>query len=148
MLKWPNWALQVVCQLLTLKRVTMKSYIFSQKSLWRAIYDSNKIAKSRHSLVLLFSGCAFKRVFKPHRKKSFSVFPSPAGMSLTKLSLGGNIDVIHKLFPPRESLVSDIPAGDSNIEQLFLQCTVQLTTKPTISLFCHYKQFLYRLCLY
>ncbi len=23
-----------------------------------------------------------------HRKKSFSIFPSPAGMSLTKLSLG------------------------------------------------------------
>jgi len=36
-------------------------------------------------------------------------------MSLTKLSLGGNNDVIHKLFLPRESLVSDIPAGDGNI---------------------------------
>jgi hypothetical protein len=24
------------------------------------------------------------------RKKSFSIFPSPAGMSLTKVSLGGN----------------------------------------------------------
>jgi hypothetical protein len=33
-------------------------------------------------------------------------------MSLTKLSLGGNNDVIYKLFPPRESLVGDIPAGD------------------------------------
>jgi hypothetical protein len=43
-------------------------------------------------------------------------------MSLTKLSLGGNNDVIYKLFPPRESLVSDIPAGDGNIEKLFLQC--------------------------
>jgi hypothetical protein len=40
-----------------------------------------------------------------HRKKMFSIFPSPAGMSLTKLSLGGNNDVIYKLFPPRESLV-------------------------------------------
>jgi hypothetical protein len=57
-----------------------------------------------------------------HRKKSFSIFPSPAGMSLTKLSLGGNNDIIYKLFPPRESLVSDIPAGDGNIEKLFLQC--------------------------
>jgi hypothetical protein len=28
-------------------------------------------------------------------------------MSLTKLSLGGNYDVIYKLFLPRESLVSD-----------------------------------------
>jgi hypothetical protein len=40
-------------------------------------------------------------------------------MLLTKLSLGGNNDVIYKLFPPRESLVSDIPAGDGNIEKLF-----------------------------
>jgi len=27
------------------------------------------------------------------------------------------------LFPARESLVSDIPAGDGNIAKLFLQCT-------------------------
>jgi hypothetical protein len=40
-------------------------------------------------------------------------------MSLTKLSLGGNNDVIYKLFPPREILVSDIPAGVGNIEKLF-----------------------------
>jgi hypothetical protein len=43
-------------------------------------------------------------------------------MSLTKLSLGGNNNVIYKLFPPRESLVSDNPAGDENIEKLFLLC--------------------------
>jgi hypothetical protein len=58
----------------------------------------------------------------PHCKKSFLILPSPAGMSITKLFLGGNNDVIYKLFPPRESLVSDIPAGDGNIEKLFLQC--------------------------
>jgi hypothetical protein len=40
-------------------------------------------------------------------------------MSLTKLSLGGNNDVIYKVFPPRESLDRDIPAGDWNIEKLF-----------------------------
>jgi hypothetical protein len=47
-------------------------------------------------------------------------------MSLTKLSLAGNDQIIQnsprpgiiKLFPARESLVTDIPAGD-----LFLQCT-------------------------
>jgi hypothetical protein len=55
-------------------------------------------------------------------KKRFVIFPSPAGMSLTKLSLGGNNDVVYKLFPPRESLVSDIPAGDGKIVNLFLQC--------------------------
>ncbi len=40
-------------------------------------------------------------------KKRLAVFPSPAGMSLTKLWPG-----IIKFFPARESLVSDIPAGD------------------------------------
>jgi hypothetical protein len=36
-------------------------------------------------------------------KKNFLIFPSPAGMSLTKLSLGGNTDVIYILFPPQKS---------------------------------------------
>jgi hypothetical protein len=54
-----------------------------------------------------------------HRKKSFSIFLSPAGISLTKLSLGGNNLYTMSLFQPKESLVSDIPAGDRNIEKLF-----------------------------
>jgi hypothetical protein len=45
-------------------------------------------------------------------------------MSLTKLSLGGNNLFMTSLFPARESLVSDIPAGDGNIEKLFLRCIV------------------------
>jgi hypothetical protein len=57
-----------------------------------------------------------------HRKKSFSIFPSPAGMSLTKLSLGENNFFMTSLFPPRESLVSDIPAGYRKIEKLSLRC--------------------------
>jgi hypothetical protein len=47
-------------------------------------------------------------------------------MSLTKLFLGGNNDVIYKLFPPRESLVSDIPAGEGKIVKLFLRCVKKL----------------------
>jgi hypothetical protein len=43
-------------------------------------------------------------------------------MSLTKLSLGGNYDAICELFLPRKSLVTDIPAGDGNIEKIFLRC--------------------------
>jgi len=54
-----------------------------------------------------------------HRKKGFSIFPSPAGMSLTKFFLGGNNLYMTSLFPPRESLVKDIPAGEGNIEKLF-----------------------------
>ncbi len=57
-----------------------------------------------------------------HRQKSFLIFLSPAGMSLTKLSVGGNNLYMSSLFSPRESLVSDIPAGDGNIEKLFLRC--------------------------
>jgi hypothetical protein len=37
----------------------------------------------------------------------------------TKLSLGGNNDVITELFLPRGSLVSDIPAGDGKLVNLF-----------------------------
>jgi hypothetical protein len=51
-----------------------------------------------------------------------------AGMSLNKLSLGGNNDVKYKLFPPRESLVNDIPAEDGNIEKLFLRCNLEWKT--------------------
>jgi hypothetical protein len=52
-------------------------------------------------------------------KKSFAVFSSSAGMSLTKLSLAGNN------FPARESLVSDIPVGDGKTAKLFysVSCT-------------------------
>jgi hypothetical protein len=56
-------------------------------------------------------------------KKSFSIFPSPARISLTKLSLGGNNFYVTSLFPPRESLESDIPAGDGNIEKFFFGCS-------------------------
>jgi hypothetical protein len=38
----------------------------------------------------------------------YFLFPSPAGMSLTKLSLAGN----NLIIPGQESLVNDIPAGD------------------------------------
>jgi hypothetical protein len=38
-------------------------------------------------------------------------------MSLTKLSLAG----IFEFFPARESLVSDIPAGDGKIDNLFFK---------------------------
>jgi hypothetical protein len=40
-------------------------------------------------------------------------------MSLTKLSLGGNNLYVTSLFPPGESLVSDIPAEDWNIIKFF-----------------------------
>ncbi len=68
--------------------------------------------------------------------KRLAIFPSPAGMLLTELSLTGII----KLFPVMESLVSDIPAGDGKIAHLFYSvctcvlvcCTMALTVKKNI----------------
>jgi hypothetical protein len=37
-----------------------------------------------------------------HRKKKFREFPVPSRDVTTKLSLGGNTDVITELFLPRE----------------------------------------------
>ncbi len=54
-----------------------------------------------------------------HRKKRFASFPSPAGMSLTKLSLGRNNSVMTSLFPPRESLVVTSRLGTGNARTFF-----------------------------
>jgi len=51
----------------------------------------------------------------PYTVKRLAIFPSPAGMPLTKLSLARN----NLLFLDRESLVSDIPAGDGKLPYLF-----------------------------
>jgi hypothetical protein len=47
-------------------------------------------------------------------------------MSLTKLSLAGKKT---KLFPPRKSLISDIPAWDGKTANSFLQCTWNVRCK-------------------
>ncbi len=57
-----------------------------------------------------------------HRKKKVREFPVPSRDVTTKLSLGGNNDVITELFLPRGSLVSDIPAGDGKLVIFFLLC--------------------------
>jgi hypothetical protein len=49
-------------------------------------------------------------------------------MSLNKLSSPGII----KLFPARESLVSDIPAGDGKNDNLFSQCIFSESCAPTL----------------
>jgi hypothetical protein len=60
---------------------------------------------------------------KIHRKKRFTSFPSPAGMSLTKLPLGRNNSVMTSLFPPRESLVVTSPGwGRETPEPFYLRC--------------------------
>jgi hypothetical protein len=54
-----------------------------------------------------------------HRKKRFTSFPSPAGMSLTKLLLGSNNSVMTSLFAPRESLVVTSRLGTGNSRTFF-----------------------------
>jgi hypothetical protein len=54
-----------------------------------------------------------------HRKKKVREFPVRSRDVTTKLSLGGNNDVITELFLPRGSLVSDIPSGDGKLVNLF-----------------------------
>ncbi len=56
-----------------------------------------------------------------HCKKRLTIFPSRAGMSLTKLSLAGN----NVSIPGQESLVSDIQARDRKTANIFLQCGVR-----------------------
>jgi hypothetical protein len=60
----------------------------------------------------------------------YQLFPPRESLASTKLSLGGNNDVIYQLFPPRESLASDILAGDGNIEKLFYGVTSSLFSPP------------------
>ncbi len=59
-----------------------------------------------------------------HRKNRFTSFPSPAGMSLTKLPLGRNNSVMTSLFPPRESLVVTSRLGTGTSRSFFLRCSI------------------------
>ncbi len=66
----------------------------------------------------------FSKIEDMRCKKRLSIFPSSAGMPLTKVSLAGNNHGITKSFPARESLVSDIPAGDGKISELFYSISI------------------------
>ncbi len=70
----------------------------------------------------------------PRRKKRFTSFPSPAGMSLTKLPLGRNNSIMTSWFPPRESLVVTSRLGTGNSWTFFLRCIIFYTLKSTVSL--------------
>jgi hypothetical protein len=67
-------------------------------------------------------------------KKRFASFPSPAGMSLTKLPLGRNNSVMTSFFPPRESLVVTSRLGTGNSRTFFLRC---VGTYTVTKLFLH-----------
>ncbi len=69
-----------------------------------------------------------------HHKKKVREFPVPSRDVTTKLALGGNNDVINELFLPRGSLVSDIPAGDGKLVNLFFTVYGEVCTMCTVKL--------------
>jgi hypothetical protein len=81
-------------------------------------------------------------LLRSQRITIFSIFPSPAGMSLTKLPLGGNNFYMTSFFPPRESLVSDIPAGTGISKSFFLPYILFLISQSIFSV------HLIKLCSY
>jgi hypothetical protein len=79
-----------------------------------------------------------KVIINIQRKKGFSIFPSPARVSLTKLSLGGNNLYMTSLLPPRgEFGKCNIPAEDGNIEKLFVRCTHHVIPTLTVAGICY-----------
>jgi hypothetical protein len=49
------------------------------------------------------------------------------------------------LFPPSESLVSDTPAGDGKMTNLFLQCSVKTTRKIIRTVFYYVQVFCFKI---
>jgi hypothetical protein len=66
-----------------------------------------------------------------HRKKKVREFPVPSRDVTTKLSLGGNNDVITEVFLHSGRLVSDIPAGDGKLVNLFLRWGLCISVRYT-----------------
>ncbi len=87
------------CSALHLGKLKYKTWTFSLKfklKFWKSMHRAT-IADVKEKY------CRFPNhnTVMIHRKKRFTSFPSPAGMSLTKLPLGRNILVMTPLFPPR-----------------------------------------------
>jgi hypothetical protein len=81
---------------------------------------------------MLFGELNRKRLEKIYTIKK-GIFSSSAGVSLTKLSLAGNVK---KIFPFRESLVSDIPAGDEKIVNFFIGVVLAIEQFPYKNAVC------------
>ncbi len=62
--------------------------------------------------------------YKLHCKKGWPFSRPQPGCHLPNSPWSGKI----KLFPARESLVSDIPAVDGKVANLFLQCIVKINS--------------------
>jgi hypothetical protein len=72
------------------------------------------------------------------RKKRFTSFPSPAGMSLTKLPMGRNNSVMTSLFPPRKSLVVTSRLGMGNSRTFFYGVSAHRQTRIRLIISVHF----------
>jgi hypothetical protein len=88
------------------------------KTAW-TVHRSTNLTLLGHSPPACQAGLLLGHLSSLHRKKRFTSFPSPAGMSLTKLPLGRNNSVMTSLFPPRESLVVTSRLGTGNSRTFF-----------------------------
>jgi hypothetical protein len=87
------------------------------KDMMRIMRSMCRVRRAKPSQV---SACSIYDHSQPvHRKKRFTSFLSPAGMSPTKLPLGRNNSVMTSLFPPRESLVVTSRLGRETREPFF-----------------------------
>ncbi len=66
-----------------------------------------------------------------HRKNRFSIFPSPAGMSLTKLSLGGN----HEIIPTQGEFGKRHPGWGREYRIAFFTVTCKCTVHNSYPVF-------------
>ncbi len=89
-----------------MRMLSIINLLSSFKSLGSSVFCSDTLKPLMHMLSI-------------HCKNRLAVFLSPAGMSLTKLSLVGN-----KFRIPGQGEFGDIPAGDGKTASanLFLQC--------------------------
>jgi len=77
------------------------------------------IAEGRERVCYMLTNWFYLPSWRLHRKKAFRYSCLQTGCHLSQTLPGGNNNVIYKLFPPRECLVSDIPTGDGNIKSFF-----------------------------
>ncbi len=109
----------------------MTGTVFSKCFFYRIYFDGQNPLRTfvLRASPFLLTICTLAKSSHVYCKKRFAIFPSPAGMSLTKLSLAKN-----NLIVPGQGQFGDIPAENGKIYNLFYSAGVLsihlLQTKP------------------
>ncbi len=88
------------------------------------IFFAAALSTNHRSFLSIALSCNKACNYGQYTVKRFTSFPSPAGMSLTKLPLGRNNSVMTSLFTARESLVVTSRLGTGNSRTFFLRCKI------------------------